>query len=376
MQKFFFKPNQIAFILFLFVILLYPIFIHSNYYIGVMNIVGIYTILTIGLNILMGYAGQISLGHAAFFGIGAYVSGVLTAYNLADKFHFPIFLSNTLGNHIVAAIAAVIITSILALIIAIPTLKLHGHYLAMATLGVGIIVYIFLKEESWMTGGSDGLIGIPSLKLFGFSFDSTWKLIGIDFGREKNFYYLIWFVTIAIIILSQNLINSRVGRALRSIHSSEVAAQTLGVNVTLYKIKVFILSSIYSSIAGSLYAHYMQFVSPGSFSFMFSIKLVTMVVIGGMASIWGAVFGAFVLTILPENLYIISDSLQTHLPYVASKIKSPQDLEIIVYGLILIVVMIFLPQGLTRGVLDMIEIFKNKYKLKSKKIELDEDAKK
>ncbi len=346
--------------LFVLFILVLPFFVNSGYHLGVLNIVGIYTILTLGLNILMGYAGQISLGHAAFFGIGAYVSGVLTTYNLAEKYNFPLFLSGLLGTHIIAAIVAILITGFIALIIAIPTLKLHGNYLAMATLGIGFIVYIFLKEESWLTGGSDGLVGIPSLKIAGISFDTRWKLMGIEMDREKNFYYLIWAFTIALLIFSQNLINSRIGRALRAIHTSEVAAETLGVNVSLYKIKVFVLSAVYCSIAGSLYAHYMQFVSPGSFSFLFSVKLVTMVVIGGMASIWGAVFGAFVLTLMPENLYRVTDLLQHYLPSVSSKIKSPQDLEIILYGLILMVVMIFMPRGLTRGFLDIIDNIKFK----------------
>lgn len=351
------KLNIILIVGFLLFIITAPLFLKSGYHIGILNIIGIYTILALGLNILMGYAGQLSLGHAAFFGIGAYISGILTAYDLSSKFHLPQFLASFFGCHIVAAIIAVIITSLIALFIAIPTLKLHGHYLAMATLGIGIITYIFLKEESWLTGGSDGLVGIPSFTFFGLSMDKTWKFIGIEINREKNYYYLIWFFSIIALLLSRNMIRSRVGRALRAVHTSEVAAETLGVNVARFKIKVFVLSAIYSSVAGSLYAHYMQFISPGSFSFMFSIKLVTMVVIGGMASIWGAVFGAFVLTIIPENLYRISEIMNQLTPSLAAKLKSPQDLEIIVYGLIMVVVMIFMPQGLTRGLLDLLDIF-------------------
>jgi len=360
-------PKKINFfILTLFIISIFflPVIFPNKYHVGILNIIGIYTILTIGLNLLMGYAGQISLGHAAFFGIGAYTSAILTTHNLADKFHFPGFLSCACHLPWVAAIIAIVITSIIALIIAIPTLKLHGHYLAMATLGIGIVVYIFLKEESWMTGGSDGLVGVPSLKILGLSLDSEWNIFGFKMERDKNFYYLIWFTTIILLILSQNLINSRVGRALRSIHSSEIASATLGVNVAQYKIKVFVLSAIYSSIAGSLYAHYMQFVSPGSFGFVFSIKLVTMVVIGGMASLWGAVVGAFVLTLIPENLYLVTNFFEHNLSMVVAKIQSPQDLETIIYGLILMVVMIFLPQGLTKGVVDIFRLTTKKDELK------------
>ncbi len=289
-----------------------PIFLRSNYYLSVLLTIGLNTILALGLNLLMGYAGQLSLGHAAFYGLGAYVSGILTA---------------TYGVHpIPAAAAAVVLVGGIALVVGIPSLKLRGQYLAMATLGFGIIVYIVLKEMGWLTGGPSGLTGIPRLSVFGFSFDSDLKK-----------YYLVWGVAVAVLVVCNNIVNSRVGRALRAIHTSETAAASLGIDIRGYKLIVFVISAVLASIAGSLFAHVMNFISPSSFGFNISIVLVTMVVIGGMASIWGSIFGASVLTLLPLSLSFIN------------------EFDIIVYGAILMVIMIVMPEGLTRGVVDRIK---------------------
>jgi branched-chain amino acid transport system permease protein len=272
-------------------------------------------LITVGLNLLMGYAGQISLGHAAFFGLGAYTSGILTT-----TYHFSPWPA--LG-------VATLLTVTVALLIGIPTLKLTGYYLAMATLGFGIIVNICFRELAELTGGPSGLVGIPPLSLG-----------GVVLNEPKYVYYLIWGVTLGALAVSLNIVDSRVGRALRAIHDSEVAARASGVDTARLKIWVFVVSAMYAALAGSLYAHFITFISPSSFGFMFSVKLVTMVVVGGMASIWGAVFGAATLTILPEVLATF------------------HDYEILVFGFILMVVMIFLPQGLTRGLLDLAERWK------------------
>jgi branched-chain amino acid transport system permease protein len=291
---------------------LLPIVLSSNYYLSVLVTIGLNTILVLGLNLLIGYAGQLSLGHAAFYGLGAYVSGVLTA---------------TYGvNPIGAAAIAVVLVGFIALIVGIPSLKLRGQYLAMATLGFGIIIYIVLKEMGWLTGGPSGLTGIPKLAVFGFTFDSDLKK-----------YYLVWTVAICVLIVSNNIVKSRVGRALRAIHTSEVAAASLGINIRRYKLIVFIISAMLASIAGSLFAHVMNFISPSSFGFNVSIVLVTMVVVGGMASIWGSIFGASVLTLLPMSLSFF------------------EEFDIIIYGAILMVIMIVMPEGLTRGVVDRIK---------------------
>ena len=184
-------------------IILFPLIISNPYYLSVVNIIGLNTLIVVGLNLLIGYAGQISLGHAAFYGLGAYLSGILTvSYGLSPW---------------VAMIAAMIVTGLLALLIGIPTLKLHGHYLVMATLGFNIIINIVIIQWDQMTGGPSGFPGIPNLKIGSLIFDSDQKM-----------YYLIWFFTFMGIILALNLVHSRVGRGLRALHGSEVAASALG----------------------------------------------------------------------------------------------------------------------------------------------------
>ncbi len=285
----------------------------NNYYFTLLNIIGIHAILVVGLNLLLGYAGQISLGHAAFFGLGAYTSGILTA---------------TCGvNPWLALPAGLVVSGAAAFLVGVPALKLRGYYLAMATLGFGIIVYIIFNQTQELTGGPSGLSGIPSLSVAGFPLDTPDRI-----------FLLIWPVLGVILLLSANLVDSRLGRALRALHDSEAAAQSLGVNTARAKMIIFVWSALYASLAGSLYAHTLNFIAPTSFGFMFSIKLVTMVVVGGMASIWGSLLGAAVLTVLPELLVVF------------------HDYEIIIFGGILMVVMIFLPRGLVRGMLDLWEL--------------------
>ncbi len=300
------KRELLKFLIFAALLLLIPLFFKGGYLLNVLLFVGIHTILAIGLNLLLGFAGQISLGHAAFFGLGAYLSGILTAtYSV---------------NPWLAMIIAAVVVGIMAFVIGFPILKLKGHYLAMATLGLGIIIYIAFNEAVDLTGGPSGLSGIPNLSLGSLIFDSD----------LKN-YYLIWTFTLATMLLSINLAHSRIGRALRAIHDSEVAARVMGVNARLLKVQIFALSAAISAIAGSLYAHTMTFVSPASFGFNFSIELLTMVVIGGLGSIYGSFLGAALLTLLPEML------------------RAFQDYDIVVYGLLLILMTMFMPGGLVRG---------------------------
>ena len=295
------------FIIFATLILLVPVVMSGGYMMNVLVFVGINTMLAVALNLLLGFTGQISLGQAAFFGLGAYVSGVLTANHSVEPWS-------------AMAVAALSI-GIIAFVIGFPILKLKGHYLAMATLGLGIIVYIILNETVDTTGGPSGLSGIPNLSLGGVAFDND----------LKN-YYLIWTFTLLVMLLSLNIVNSRIGRALRAIHDSEVAARVMGVNARLLKVQVFTLSAVISSLAGSLYAHTMTFISPASFGFNFSIELVTMVIIGGLGSIYGSFLGAVLLTLLPEIL------------------RAFQDYDTVVYGLLLILMTMFMPGGLVNGI--------------------------
>jgi branched-chain amino acid transport system permease protein len=300
------RKEMIKFLIFVAVVAIAPVIFAGGYLMNVLVFVGINTMLAIALNLLLGFAGQISLGHAAFFGLGAYISGVMTA-----TYGFNPWLS---------MLCAAIATWLLAFILGFQILKLKGHYLAMATLGFGIIIYILLNETVDLTGGPSGLVGIPSLSIGPLLFDSD----------LKN-YILIWSFTIITVLLCANIANSRIGRALRAIHDSEIAARVMGINAGLLKVRIFALSALISAVAGSLYAHTMMFISPASFGFNFSVELVTMVIIGGLGSVYGSFLGAALLTLLPEFL------------------RSLQEYDIVVYGLILIVMTMYMPGGLVRG---------------------------
>lgn len=302
-----FKKDLLTIGLFLAGMLILPWCLTNEYYVNVLIISGLNAIVAVGLNLLLGFAGQISLGHAAFYGLAAYTTSILTTtYNL------PI---------IAGILAGIVLVGLVAYLIGIPTLKLSGHYLAMATLGFGIIVYIFFNETIELTGGPSGFVGIPRLSLFGYSFDS-----------DLSYYYLVVFVLAIVLMFSLNLIRSRIGRALRAIHTSEKAAQISGIDIARYKLFIFVLSAILAGIAGVLYAHYLEFIAPSSFGFNHSVLLVTMVVLGGMTNVWGAVAGAFFLTMLPEFL------------------RAFENIEFLLYGFILIVCMMFLPEGIVGGI--------------------------
>jgi branched-chain amino acid transport system permease protein len=301
------KHESIKIISFAIAVLIAPFFLSGGYLMNVLVFVGINTMLAVALNLLLGFAGQISLGHAAFFGLGAYISGVLTA---------------TYGiNPWLTMVFAAMFTGLLAFLLGFPILKLKGHYLAMATLGFGIIMYIVFNETVQVTGGPSGLSGIPNLAVSSLHFDN-----------DVNNYYLVWIFALITILFSTNLVNSRIGRALRAIHDSEVAARGMGVNVRFLKVQIFALSAVISAVAGSLYAHTMTFISPASFGFNFSVELVTMVIIGGLGSIYGPFLGAALLTLLPEFL------------------RTFQDYDIVIYGLLLIIMTMYMPGGLVRGV--------------------------
>jgi len=263
-------------------------------------------IVVIGLNLLMGYTGQISLGHAGFVGMGAYGSAALTTH-----FNWPPML---------ALLAGAAATGLLAFALARPILKLKGHTLAMATLGLGIIISIVINNEAQWTGGPDGM-SVPSFTLF-----------GLTIAGEMAWYAVAAVLLLITTWLALNLIDSPVGRALQAIHGSEVAARVAGVDTTRFKVRVFVLSAVMASIAGSVNAHYVGFLTPGIAGFFPSIELVTMVVVGGMASVFGSILGAALLTVLPQLL------------------QTFEGWEVVVFGVILMATMIFLPKGLVPSI--------------------------
>ncbi|MHC1712126.1 MAG: branched-chain amino acid ABC transporter permease [Solidesulfovibrio sp.] len=301
-----FGQNAARAILLLLVLLAVPYALPNEYYLSICILACLNAVIAVGLNLLMGYAGQVSLGHAAFYGIGAYATAICTT-----RLGLPIPVGMVIGIALAAAVAW---------IVAAPTLKLRGHYLAMATLGFGIIVAIVFNEAVDLTGGPSGYVGIPRLALFGHTFET-----------DHDYYNLMAVVLTLVVLVALNLMKSRTGRALRALHVSEKAAQSLGIEIAASKRFVFVLSAALAGLAGVLYAHYLSFIAPASFGFSFSIQLVVMVVLGGMASVWGSVVGAFFLTALPEGL------------------REFEDIDILVYGAILVATIMFVPDGLAGG---------------------------
>ena len=270
------------------------------YEIAVLSIIN--AIICIGLNLLIGYAGQISLGHGGFAALGAYISVILSS-----KYAISPMLSLSI---------AIIFMAIFAYIISKPILKLEGHYLAMATLGVGVIIYIAINAQGDLTGGPDGM-GVDVFKVFGYEFDTNIK-----------WYILSSVILVLMIMALKNLIKSPYGRVLRGIHDSTTAVESVGADAAKYKSYVFVISVVIAVIAGSMYAFFSGFISPAEASFNRSIELVVMVVFGGIGRIYGALIGAVILTILPQFL------------------TSFEDYQTLIYGVIIILVMIFMPKGI------------------------------
>jgi len=291
-------------IAFFFLLAFSPVFISSDFYLTVLIYLGINIILVTGLILLMGYAGQISLGHAALYGVGAYTSAYLsTRLNLSFWLALPL-----------AGLSAALIAFFLGL----PSLRLKGHYLAMATLGFGEIAYIFFNEAAGITGGVNGFIGIPSPSLF-----------FLDFSSPRVYYELVLFLVFLSLILAKFIVRGHQGRSLRALHAGEVAAESVGINTALNKLFIFSLSGFLAGLAGSLYAHYTCFISPSSFSLSFSILLVAMAVVGGLKYLSGGVLGALFLTILSEFF------------------RAYQDYSLVLLGLTLIMVVVYFPDGLS-----------------------------
>lgn len=300
-------------------LLAFPFVAPNSYVIGLGVLFCLNAILIGSLNMLMGFAGQISLSHGAFYGLGAYVSGVLsTRYGL----------SPWLGMA-----AAMALSAAGALLIGLPALRLRGHYLAMATLGFNAIVTVLFYELVPLTGGADGLSGIPSLSLFGFTL-----------GTDRRFFYFAWAVAGILLLLLLNLIDSRVGRALRALSTSELAANSMGVDTYRYKLQLFVVTAVMAAVAGALFAHFNNFVTPETFSFFASVLMVVMVAVGGTGRFWGGLLGALMLTGLPELLRSVDK--------VAILLRIKLDAsatEILVFGLSMVVVLLFFPGGLAGG---------------------------
>ncbi|MFH2123385.1 MAG: branched-chain amino acid ABC transporter permease [Pseudomonadota bacterium] len=309
----------------------------TQFYLTQMTMAAYYSLLIIGLCVLMGYAGQISLGHAGFFAIGGYLSAALTTRNLMPYREEWLVRFLDAGGLLqsgkdmygadllvvwpwAAAVFAVLIAALIAVLIGIPVLKLKGHYLAMATLGFGIIIYRLVLATPWF-GEADGISGVPPFTLL-----PGLVVHGDIAGRVQN-YYIAWVILIFGLFLLLNLIHSRIGRALRAIHGSEDAADAMGVNISRLKLQTFVLSAVFAAIAGILLTHFNGGIGPSEAGVMKSVRYVAIVAVGGMAHLWGALIMGVLLNFL---------SLR-------GVFGSYDDA---VFGLILILIMLFAPNGI------------------------------
>jgi branched-chain amino acid transport system permease protein len=283
----------------------------SAYYTNLLLVVALHATVALGLTLLMGFAGQVSIGQAAFYGLGAYLSALLSLRagwspwaSLVASAALVGWLADGLGRLI---------------------FRLRGHYLAVATLGFGIIVSVAFTELRDWTGGPNGLPGIPPLRLLGLAFDNDFRA-----------YYLAWAACLAGLGVARNLGASPMGRALRAIRGGERAAAAAGIDLALVKRRTFVLSAVYGAVPGSLYAHYLSFVSPQPFSFLFSVRLIVMVVIGGLTSPGGTLFGAALVTLLSQWLHAAG------------------EFEVMGFGLLMILVMVCLPRGAAAGLAGLV----------------------
>lgn len=293
------------------VLLIVPLSFPNPYFYDVAVNALFNAILCIGLNLLIGYGGQISLGHAGFLAIGAYGVAILTT-----RYQLPPFA---------AMLASAVAVGATAYLIGRPILKLKGHYLAMATLGVGLIIHILIKTESKWTGGPDG-IHIQPL-----------SVLGIAIVGDTMWYWVAAALLVLVVWLALNLIDSPIGRALRAVRGSEIGAEVVGVDTSRCKVLAFVISAVLASLVGSLIALKNGFITPDIASFFRSVELVVMVVLGGLASTFGAVIGAVLLTALPQMLLVF------------------EDYEALLLGAIMMGTMIFMPKGVLPSLLRVLK---------------------
>ena len=306
-------PKSATLLALVVLIALAPVFFPSGFYYRVGALIFVNALAVTGIVILTGWAGQISLGHAGFAGIGAYACALAPV-------HWGI-------HPALAILLGAGISAVLAWLVGRPILRLKGYYLAVASLGMGILISMVLNNERWLTRGPDG-IDVPELGL-----RDVLKDAGLSLTNGQFWYFLCGIVLVIGAWLALNLHDSATGRALRALHGSEVAARTVGMDVARLKLQAFVISAVYASVSGSLLALQNKFITPDVAGFMHSVEMVTMAVLGGVGSVAGAIFGAAVLTLLPQVLTVFA------------------EYEQLVLGLVMVLVMIFLREGVVPSIL-------------------------
>ena len=286
-----------------------------SYYTGLLTLIALYALVTIGLNLFMGYAGQVSLGQAAFFGIGAYTSAALAVKTLGTPWHISPWLG-TLAGAFAAALAAYVLSFV--------ALRLRENLLALATLALGIVINVVFNEWEFI-GGSSGFKDIPGFTLGAYTFD------------QRAYAILAWALLALGLWFAGNLVRSSFGRSLVAISAGELGAQALGVDADRLKRQTFVLSAVYAGVAGAVFASQASYIDPSSFDFLLSVNFVLMSVIGGIRSLSGAVIGAAIVVVLRQLL-------QTTVPLLLPSARG--DVQSFFFGVILIAMLIFLPRGL------------------------------
>ncbi len=299
-------------------------FVFKNYYVYVANYIAINVIVVVGLNLLVGYTGQISLGHAGFFAIGAYATIVLMT-----QVHFPFLLALPVAG---------LVAALFGFLLGLPALRLEGPYLAIATLGFGITITQIIGKIQ-MFGERQGLHA-PDLTI------GPWHI-----KTDKDFYFVLIPITVFLVIIARNIVKTKVGRAFISIRDADIAAETMGVNLTYYKTLAFAISAFYAGVGGGLYAFVLRFIEPELFSLFMSVMFLTMAVVGGLGSMMGPVAGACLLGWLDLELRNVLE-----IPYLGAWIKTLSEsyftmtgvsnIQQIIFGLILILIMLFEPLGI------------------------------
>jgi branched-chain amino acid transport system permease protein len=303
----------------LFIIFVVIPFISDPYILYIFNIMGIYSIAAIGLNLLIGYTGQISLGHGAFFGVGAYAAAIL-----GTRAGLPF---------IVTVPAAGLITAIVGILFGLPSARLKHLYLLIATLaGQFIIEYVMVQWDS-LTGGAQGIV-LPGATIF-----------GIDLGTDKKFFYVVFVSFVVMTWFAVNIVRTRYGRAFIAIRDNDLAAEGMGIPIFRYKLLAFAISSFFAGFAGALFAYYMMAITPEPFNLWLSIEYIAMIIIGGLGSIPGSVFGAVFIVLLNETLTHITDILMNLGTSVGAAITIA-PLKEFVFGLAIVIFIIFEPKGI------------------------------
>jgi len=308
------------------VVLIGVILMADNYFIYIVNLCAIATIGALGLNIITGLAGQISIGHAGFLAIGAYASALLL------KSGVPFLVSITIAGFI---------TTLSGLIVGIPSLRLKGLYLAITTFAFGFVVEHLANIWVSLTNGANGMVVLPA------------SILGLTFDSDRKFFFLVFPITVSAILYARNLVRSKVGRAWIAIRDRDIAAQTMGISLSWYKLSAFAVSSFYAGIAGALYGHYMQFIGPTHFELYLSVQYLAMIIIGGLGSVLGTIFGAVFMTILPELLKYIPDLFRQSYPVIVERFA---DINLVLYGMLIMLFVIVEPKGL-HGIWKNIKVY-------------------